>query len=120
MPLARSFLYVPANREKFLEKAASLPADAFIFDLEDSVPPAEKAHARAAIREYAPKISDRRVWVRPNSPDTNVGQADLDAVIGVDGIAGLFLPKVDSRDEVLRWDKMIAALEAKRGLAVGS
>jgi citrate lyase beta subunit len=38
MPLARSFLYVPANREKFLEKAIALPADAFIFDLEDSVP----------------------------------------------------------------------------------
>ena len=34
MPLARSFLYVPANREKFLEKAIGLPSDAFIFDLE--------------------------------------------------------------------------------------
>jgi len=120
MPLARSFLYVPANREKFLEKAASLPADAFIFDLEDSVPPTEKAHARAAIGEYAPKIPDLRVWVRPNSPDTDAGQADLDAIIGVAGIAGLFLPKVDVRDDVLRWDKMIEALEAKRGMAVGS
>jgi len=45
MPLARSFLYVPANREKFLEKAIGLPADAFIFDLEDSVPAAEKVDA---------------------------------------------------------------------------
>ena len=35
MPLARSFLYVPANREKFLEKAIGLPSDAFIFDLEE-------------------------------------------------------------------------------------
>ena len=35
MPLARSFLYVPANRDKFLDKALGLPADAFIFDLED-------------------------------------------------------------------------------------
>jgi hypothetical protein len=26
MPLPRSFLYVPANREKFLEKAMGLPA----------------------------------------------------------------------------------------------
>ena len=47
MPLARSFLYVPANREKFLEKAIGLPSDAFILDLEDSVPRAEKANARA-------------------------------------------------------------------------
>ena len=52
MPLARSFLYVPANREKFLEKAIGLPSDAFIFDLEDSVPPAEKANARAGVRAY--------------------------------------------------------------------
>ncbi len=47
MPLPRSFLYVPANREKFLEKAMELPSDAFIFDLEDSVPPAEKGKPHA-------------------------------------------------------------------------
>src|SRR5215475_13027264 len=104
MPLPRSFLYVPANREKFLDKAIGLPADAFIFDLEDSVPPAEKAHARAAVREYAPRIPDSRVWVRPNALDTEFGEADLDAIIGIAGIAGLFAPKVDCRDDVLRWD----------------
>ena len=96
MPLARSFLYVPANREKFLDKAMGLPADAFIFDLEDSVPPAEKANARAGVRAYAPKIAGERVWVRTNGLETGLAEADLDAVIGVDGIAGLFLPKVES------------------------
>src|SRR5262249_60396317 len=54
MPLARSFLYVPANREKFLDKAVGLPADALLLDLEDSVPPAEKAAARAGLSEVAP------------------------------------------------------------------
>src|SRR5215216_2232942 len=102
MPLPRSFLYVPANREKFLDKAVGLPADAFIFDLEDSVPPAEKARARAAIRDYAPKIPDQRVWVRPNALDTEFGHGDLDAVIGIAGIAGLFVPKVESCDDVRR------------------
>jgi citrate lyase subunit beta/citryl-CoA lyase len=120
MPLARSFLYVPANREKFLDKAMGLPADAFIFDLEDSVPPAEKANARAGVREYAPKVSDNRVWVRPNGLDTEWGEADADAVIGVAGIAGLFVPKVDAPDDVLRWDKLVGDLEAKRGLAAGA
>ena len=120
MPLARSFLYVPANREKFLDKAMGLPADAFIFDLEDSVPPAEKQNARAGVREYAPKVSDTRVWVRPNALDTEWGEADLDAVIGVAGIAGLFVPKVDGREDVLQWDRLIGELEAKRGLAPGS
>jgi citrate lyase subunit beta / citryl-CoA lyase len=120
MPLARSFLYVPANREKFLDKALTLPADALLFDLEDSVPPAEKAQARAGVREYAPKVADLRVWVRPNALDTPFGEADLDAIIGVAGIAGLFVPKVDARDDVVRWDRAISDLEAKRGLASGA
>jgi citrate lyase subunit beta/citryl-CoA lyase len=116
MPLARSFLYVPANREKFLEKAVGLPSDAFIFDLEDSVPFAEKANARAGVRAYTPKIADNRVWVRVNGLDTGFAEADLDAVIGVAGLAGLFLPKVETREEVTRWDAMIGALERARGL----
>src|SRR4249920_2806252 len=120
MPLARSFLYVPANREKFLEKAIGLPSDAFIFDLEDSVPPAEKANARAGVRAYAGKISDNRVWVRVNGLDTGLAEADLDAVIGVAGLAGLFLPKVETREEVARWDAMIGALEHARGVNAGT
>jgi citrate lyase subunit beta/citryl-CoA lyase len=120
MPLARSFLYVPANREKFLEKAIGLPSDAFIFDLEDSVPPAEKANARAGVRAYAPKITDNRVWVRVNGLDSGLAEADLYAVIGVAGIAGLFLPKVETRAEVARWDGMIGAIESERGVARGA
>jgi citrate lyase subunit beta / citryl-CoA lyase len=120
MPLPRSFLYVPANREKFLDKAMGLPADAFIFDLEDSVPLPEKENARAGVKAYAPKIADHRVWVRVNGFETGLAEADLDAVIGVKGIAGIFLPKVETRDDVLRWDRTIAALEKPRGLAIGS
>lgn len=120
MPLARSFLYVPANREKFLDKAIGLPADAFIFDLEDSVPPAEKANARAGVRAYAPKIAGERVWVRVNGLATGFAEDDLDAVIGVAGLTGIFLPKVETPDEVKRWDAMIGALERARGGAVGA
>jgi citrate lyase subunit beta/citryl-CoA lyase len=120
MPLPRSFLYVPANREKFLDKAIGLPSDAFIFDLEDSVPLPEKETARAGVKAYAPKIAGNRVWVRVNGIDTGLAEADLDAVIGVQGLAGLFLPKVESREEVVNWDKMIGALEQARGLEVGS
>lgn len=120
MPLARSFLYVPANREKFLEKAIGLPSDAFIFDLEDSVPGAEKANARAGVRAYAPKIAGERVWVRVNGLDTGFADDDIDAVVGVAGLAGFFLPKVETADEVKRWDTMIGALEQARGVAAGA
>src|SRR6202008_4976990 len=101
MPLARSFLYVPANREKFLDKAVELPADALLLDLEDSVPPAEKAVGRAAAAEVAPQVARGRVCVRPNAIDSDHGRGDLDAIIGVPGLAGLIAPKVDTRDEVL-------------------
>lgn len=117
MPLPRSFLYVPANRDKFLEKAMGLPADALLFDLEDSVPAAEKEAARAGVREYAPKASGERAWVRVNGLETGFAEADLDAVIGLKNLAGIFLPKVETRDEVLRWDAMIGKLESQHGLA---
>ena len=120
MPLARSFLYVPANREKFLEKAIGLPSDAFIFDLEDSVPPAEKANARTGVREYAPKIASGRVWVRVNGLETGLAANDLEAAVGVAGLAGFFLPKVETADEVRRWDAMVGGLEGARGVAAGA
>jgi citrate lyase subunit beta/citryl-CoA lyase len=119
MPLPRSFLYVPANRDKFLEKALGLPADALLFDLEDSVPAAEKDNARAGFKAYAPKVPER-AWVRVNGMETGFAEADLDMVIGVKGLAGIFLPKVETRDEVIKWDTMIGKLEAVRGVPNGA
>ena len=120
MPLPRSFLFVPANRDKFLEKSLGLPADALLFDLEDSVPAAEKEAARAGVKAYAPKVAEPEVWVRINGLQTGFAEADLDAVVGVKNLAGVFLPKAESRDEVTRLDGMITRLEAARGIANGA
>ena len=40
--------------------------------------------------------------------------------IGVKGLAGIFLPKVETREEVMRWEVMIAALEAQRAVERGA
>ncbi len=45
----RSVLYIPASRERALEKARELAADAIIFDLEDAVSPEEKVRAREVL-----------------------------------------------------------------------
>ena len=43
MPVMRSVFYVPGNNDKMIAKAPEIPADIITLDLEDSVPPAEKA-----------------------------------------------------------------------------
>lgn len=51
MAVMRSVQYVPGNNEKMVAKAPGIPADIITLDLEDSVPPAEKARAREGVLE---------------------------------------------------------------------
>ena len=51
----RSLLFVPGNKPSMLEKARKFAPDAFIPDMEDSVPDAEKAAARNTIHDFLPK-----------------------------------------------------------------
>ena len=46
----RSVLYIPASKERALEKAQTLQTDAIIFDLEDAVAPDEKISARDILK----------------------------------------------------------------------
>ncbi len=97
----RSMLYMPGSKERALDKARSLPADALILDLEDAVAPAEKPMARdlvaAALSEggYAP----RTVLVRINGLDTEWGAEDLSAACAA-GPDGVLIPKVETADAV--------------------
>ena len=93
----RSVLYIPGSKERALEKARSLPADAIIFDLEDAVLPEEKDRARALLAgwlaetEYGPRV---RI-VRINGFDTPWGRADAEAFAEAK-IDALLIPKVSS------------------------
>ncbi|MEP7098466.1 MAG: aldolase/citrate lyase family protein, partial [Dokdonella sp.] len=46
--LTRTYLAVPAHRSKMVQGAAASSADAVFMDLEDAVPPTEKAAALEA------------------------------------------------------------------------
>ena len=48
----RSYLFVPADSERKMKKAASAGADALILDLEDSVAAASRPEARDLARDY--------------------------------------------------------------------
>ncbi len=48
----RSYLFVPGNRPDRFAKACAAGADAVVLDLEDSVTPADKEKARAAVDEW--------------------------------------------------------------------
>ncbi len=86
--MIRSFLFVPGDSERKLEKAGSVGADALILDLEDSVTP----EARPTARELARKHAGTGVWVRINPLDTEDADADLEAVMPA-GPDGIVLPK---------------------------
>lgn len=91
----RSVLYIPGSRERALEKARDLPADAIIFDLEDAVAADEKDAARATLRRLLGEIDygPRARIVRVNGLDTPWGAADLAAFAGAD-VEALLIPKV--------------------------
>lgn len=93
----RSVLYIPGARERALEKARDLPADAIIFDLEDAVAVDEKENARTLL---ARKLAEggygaRMRIVRINGLDSPWGRADAAAFAGSAADA-ILVPKVAS------------------------
>lgn len=92
LPLWRSLLYIPANNERFIAKAAQRGADAIILDLEDAVAEAAKDDARQALAEAVPVVglAGVRVYVRVNTGERMV--ADTRAALAA-GVHGLMLPK---------------------------
>lgn len=107
----RSVLYMPGANQRALEKAKTLPADALILDLEDSVAPAAKQAARdlvcAAVRERG--YARREIVVRINALDTPWGADDMAAACKARPDA-ILVPKIacaaDVRDAA---EKMRAA-----------
>jgi citrate lyase subunit beta/citryl-CoA lyase len=111
---------VPGNRENMIEKARDLPADAIVLDLEDSVPVAEKANARAMARDAiaGQVLAGQRVFVRINSLASGLLEQDLEAVV-IPGLAGINLPKPGSADDMRKVDAIIDRLETERDIEKG-
>ncbi len=97
----RSVLYIPGSKERALEKAMGLPADAIIFDLEDAVAPDEKPAARELLAKVLTDwdFGNRARIVRINGFDTEWGRADADAMDAAIArgarIDAILIPKVN-------------------------
>jgi citrate lyase subunit beta/citryl-CoA lyase len=117
----RSLLFVPGNKEGMLAKALAFAPDAFVPDMEDSVPPSEKGNARETIRQFLPKLAATGVPVIPrvNALDTDWIEADLAAVVGPH-ILGVSVGKVRTPGDVSAISRLLAALETRAGLAEGA
>ena len=115
LTLARSFLFVPANRPERYFKALASGAGAVIIDLEDAIAPDDKPTARALLEAGFANLpmSDRsRVLVRINASGTAWHNTDLALanMLAHLGLAGVVLPKAESPDQ-------LANLAASVGLA---
>jgi citrate lyase subunit beta/citryl-CoA lyase len=97
----RSVLYMPGSNSRAMEKAAALPADALILDLEDAVAPDAKDVARRQVRDAvaARPFGKREVIVRVNGLGTPWGKADLAAVAPA-GPDAILVPKIDRASDV--------------------
>lgn len=116
----RSVLYIPASKERALEKARGLNVDAIIFDMEDAVAVEEKAAAREMLSQALTQDYGARFKiVRINALDTEWGVADAAVVGGADAV---LLPKVNCAADIDALAKLVgdmpiwAMMETPQGI----
>lgn len=121
MTVLRSLLFVPGNQPRMLERASGLKPDAFIPDMEDSVPIDEKANAREVTASYLAELAAGGVPVIPrvNSLDTGLLDKDLAAVVR-EHVFGVSVGKIETPQDIAAISAKLEALERKSGIEVGS
>jgi citrate lyase subunit beta/citryl-CoA lyase len=119
IPVWRSLLYCPVNVDKYVERAHTRGADVIQLDLEDSVPPPEKAAARKLVEQAAAKVrrGGADVVVRFNQP-LALAVRDLEHAVCPD-VDALACTKLVGAAHVRLLDDLVSELEQKRGMPVG-
>lgn len=100
----RSWLFVPGDNEDKINKAINKSgADVVILDIEDSVAPANKSHARGTVAKALATRGEKapQLFVRLNARDSGWLEDDTAAVIDQKP-DGLMLPKAQSGRDVER------------------
>ena len=120
MTVLRSLLFVPGNRPSMLEKAIGLTPDAYVPDLEDSVPLSDKGNARNTVSSYLSRLAAAGPPVIPrvNPIDSGLLKDDLAAVVSPH-IYGVSVGKIDTAEDVQRISGVIDTVEVEVGLEAG-
>ena len=127
--LMRSWMFVPGNRQRMIEKSLGVSVDAIMMDIEDGVAPAEKDSARQQIAACLDQVATRLKtekqlrtparYVRINAVGHERSRDDL-AVVVRQGLQGLVLPKVETPEQVKSVADLLDRREPEVGLARGS
>ena len=114
-------LFIPGANPKQLIFAATMGADAIIFDLEDSVSPLEKDSARILVRNVVKTLdfSSIEVIVRVNSLNSPYWEEDLEEIVPLCPSL-IMTPKTETADDVKTFSEAIAKIEEKHGMEKGS
>jgi len=119
----RTALFAPGIKERVMTKALESGADAVILDLEDSVPVASKAEARALVAKSidaaAGSLSRPLIYVRVNGAATGLLTDDLNAVVRP-GLDAILLSKAENVEDVQQTAAALERNESQCGMKQGS
>jgi citrate lyase subunit beta/citryl-CoA lyase len=119
----RTALFAPGIKERVMTKALESDADAVILDLEDSVPLASKAEARALVAKTidaaAGSLSRPLIYVRVNGAATGLLADDLNVVVRP-GLDAILLSKAENVEDVQQTVAALERNESQRGMKQGS
>jgi len=113
----RSRIYAPGNNPRLLAGIDLHGADCVLLDLEDSVPPAEKASARVLVKHLLATADFPEVWVRINPLGEGGGDDLAEVLLGRPH--GICLPKTEGADGVRALAEALARLEKAMGIEAG-
>jgi citrate lyase subunit beta/citryl-CoA lyase len=112
--LLRSVFFVPSHITKYLDKIPQINADAYILDLEDSVPQHLRENARLNARHFfdTTTLLDYQFIVRINPLEDNTVLEDLDAVIS-NKLFAIMPAKIRDQNDISFLDNLLTQYEAK-------
>ncbi|MBX9649628.1 MAG: CoA ester lyase [Xanthobacteraceae bacterium] len=118
--LTRTYLAVPAHRVKMVQGAAASAADAVFMDLEDAVPPSEKAAALAAAAAAlaGQDWGKKTVAVRLNAIDSPSIQEEIKRLGGIKRLDAFIIPKAETIADVAQISRWVSDAVGARAAPV--